>query len=298
MYLNIVSDITLLIQKVFKRGAYYFILLTLTGLSFFNSNLATASSKMSLCHPDSGIKQENCTFVLLNGHNNKLTIINKKRAIKRISPFSTFKIPNSLIAFESGVVLDTTTPIKYDPNDYPAESWWPKVWLEQEHSIKSAFKYSVVPIYRTIATDIGEVKMQESLDRFNYGNKDIGSGIDNFWLDKSMQISAVEQVEFLRKVYEKTLDLKYSSYNNLKKIMLVEKNESYQLYAKTGGGQINNKAAQGWYVGYVIKSDTPYYFAFNMDATRFSYIQKKRIEIAKAELIRLGVLPKVALNTL
>lgn len=255
-------------------------------------SIVNANNDHSVCSTSNKIRHEICTFVLLNGHTNKLTIINKERAVKRISPFSTFKIPNSLIAFETAVVPTIDAAIDYNPNIYLAETWWPKIWLQQQHTIKSAFKYSVVPIYRTIANSIGKKRMQTMLNKFDYGNKDISSGLDNFWLDKSLQISAVEQIEFLRKVHEKSLSLKTSSYEKLNEIMLVEKNKEYLLYAKTGGGQVSKNLAQGWYVGYVISNNTPFYFAFNMDANNFSDIQHMRTTIAKGELIRLGVLSK------
>jgi beta-lactamase class D len=270
----------------------WFNLILLTILLTAFPSVVIANNDHSICSTSNKVRHEPCTFVLLNGDTNKLTIINKERAVRRISPFSTFKIPNSLIAFETDVVPTIDAAIDYNPNIYPAETWWPKIWLQQQHTIESAFKYSVVPIYRTIANSIGEKTMQTMLNKFDYGNKDISSGLDNFWLDKSLQISAVEQIEFLRKVHEKSLNLKTSSYEKLNKIMLVEQKKEYQLYAKTGGGQVSKSLAQGWYVGYVITNNTPFYFAFNMDANNFSDIQHMRTTIAMAELIRLGVLTK------
>lgn len=238
---------------------------------------------------------EQCTFVLLNGSTNKLILSNKKRAKIRISPFSTFKIPNSLIAFELDIVNGTSAPIHYDPSNYPSESWWPQKWHDTTHNIKDAFKYSVVPIYRTIATKIGHEPMQSMLNLFNYGNKNISSGLDNFWLDKSMKISAIEQVKFLQNIHRQTYPLKSTSYQQLAEIMLVESTDDYQIYAKTGGGQIQEDKAQGWYVGYVVKKEATYYFAVNMDGNTFKYVQRKRIEVAKSALVETGVLPQSAL---
>ncbi len=50
----------------------------------------------------------------------------------------------------------------------------------------------MVAIYRHMATNIGKEKMQSYLSQFSYGNQDISSGIDNFWLNGSLQISALE----------------------------------------------------------------------------------------------------------
>lgn len=47
---------------------------------------------------------EKCTFVLLSEATGTYTIINNKRANKRLTPWSTFKVPNSLIFLDSGIV--------------------------------------------------------------------------------------------------------------------------------------------------------------------------------------------------
>lgn len=261
---------------------------------FFSTN-AISRHIDTPCEQLNAPAPEQCTFVLLEDSTNKLILSNKKRAQIRISPFSTFKIPNSLIAFELDIVNDTLAPLKYNPESYPIQSWWPKKWHETTHNITDAFKYSVVPIYQTIAMRIGNTQMQDMLNLLNYGNKNISSGIDNFWLDKSLKISAIEQVKFLQNIHHQAYPLKPTSYHQLAKIMLVESTDDYQIYAKTGGGQIHKDKAQGWYVGYVVKKDATYYFAVNMDGPTFNYVQRKRIEVAKAALVETGVLPQSAM---
>ena len=241
-------------------------------------------------------RENHCTFVLLNGKTNKLTISNKQRAQVRLSPFSTFKIPNSLIALEAGIVDKIDTPISYSAKIYPAQNWWPKSWYETEHTLEHAFKHSVVPIYRTIATKIGKKEMQNKLNIFNYGNRDISSGIDSFWLDKSITISAIEQVQFLRKLHQREFDIKDESYQKLANIMKAESTQSYQLFAKTGGGQVAANKALGWYVGYTVYNKVPFYFAFNMNDKTFNNLKTKRITIAKQSLVQYGALPESALH--
>ena len=165
---------------------YSLIFITIIGLLLPNMNVLARQSDM-YCDDS----ENHCTFVLLNGKTNKLTISNKQRAQTRLSPFSTFKIPNSLIALETGIVEKIDTPSTYSAEVYPAQSWWPESWYKTEHTLKHAFKHSVVPIYRTLATKIGEKEMQNKLNIFHYGNRDISSGLDSFWLDKSISISAI-----------------------------------------------------------------------------------------------------------
>ena len=48
-----------------------------------------------------------------------------------------------------------------------------------------------------ICKRLGKERMQEGLNKLNYGNKEIGSEIDKFWLEGPLKISAMEQVKLL-----------------------------------------------------------------------------------------------------
>jgi len=100
-------------------------------------------------------------------------------------------------AVETDVVADINSTLIWDKKSYPEEAWWPRSWIKQ-HNLKSAIKHSVVPLYRDIAWKIGTERMTAFLTRFDYGNQDISSGIDSFWLNGSIKISATEQVRFLQ----------------------------------------------------------------------------------------------------
>ena len=227
--------------------------------------------------------------------NEMLSLVNEERAKQRLSPFSTFKITNSLIALDSKQIANAQQVLTFDKEKYPAKPWWPSVWKLPEYDLTKAFKFSMVPIFRQIATDIGQDKMQSYVSKFNYGNQDISSGLDNFWLNGSMKISALEQVRFLQKMHRGQLGVSQHSINTLKEVMLVEKTANYSLYAKTGAGKANgndksSKAMLGWYVGFVENAKGVHYFAFNF--TRGSYAEMKavRVEIARNHLKKAGVI--------
>ena len=224
-----------------------------------------------------------------------LLLINEVRAKQRLSPFSTFKIANSLIALESKQIITAEQVLTFDKEKYPVQAWWPSVWKLPEYNLASAFKFSMVAIFRQMATDIGEETMDSYLTSFNYGNSDMSSGLDDFWLNGSLQISAVEQVRFLQKMHQGQLPLSKHSIDTLEEVMLVETTDSYSLYAKTGAGKANNqakdsKAMLGWYVGFVENDKGVHYFAFNF--TRGSYAEMKaaRVEIARNHLKKAGVI--------
>jgi len=234
--------------------------------------------------------QQNCTLVILADSDNKFTIINQQRAEQRFSPFSTFKIANSLIALDLGVVKNIQQPLTFNQKKYSIQTWWPKRWYKTPLSLTKAFKYSAVPIYQQIATEIGSTNMKSYVNNFAYGNQNINDHLDSFWLNEALQISAKEQVLFLQKIIHQQLGLKEKTYQQLKNIMLVEQTNNYKLYMKTGTGHINKNEVIGWYVGYVKNAQGIYYFALNMSANKFSDVTKARISITKHYLTQAGII--------
>jgi len=240
---------------------------------------------------------QQCTFVLLSelkseldNKKNHLTTINDKRAHTAFSPYSTFKITNTLIGLETGHIQNSQQQLSYDKTKYSAQAWWPPVWKLPQYNLASAFKVSMVPIYRQLAVDIGEEIMQNYVTKFSYGNRDISSQLDNFWLNGSIKISAIEQVKFLQKVYNNHFALKSNSLATLKEVMLVETTDDYKLYAKTGAGKTNDKTMLGWYVGFVENKAGVHYFAFNINRKKYSELKAVRVNTAIAQLKLAGVL--------
>ena len=80
-------------------------------------------------------------------------------------PASTFKIPNSIIALETGIVQDENTILKWDGAKRNLQLW------EQDLSFRDAFQYSCVPCYQEIARKIGEKKMREFLTKLDHLGK-------------------------------------------------------------------------------------------------------------------------------
>ncbi len=264
--------------------------LLLSLLLLLQVNLVYAEKTTELC-----IKGSHCTFVLLSELNtspekNSLNMVNKKRAAKRFSPFSTFKITNSLIGLELSLIKNIEQILTYDKRSYPSQAWWPPVWKLPQYNLSSAFKYSMVPIYRQLANDIGEIDMQNYLDRFAYGNQDISSQLDKFWLNGSLKISALEQVDFLQRIYHNQFNLKAESLTALKAVMLVEEMGKTKIYAKTGAGKIADGSMLGWYVGFVENSKGVHFFAFNVNRDTYAQMKALRVKMAMEHLRKSGII--------
>jgi beta-lactamase class D len=262
---------------------------SLLSLCFIFTSSAQEKSADDFCFEG----DEACSFVVFSefkaGDSQQL-VINTSRANARLTPFSTFKVPNSVIGLETGLIKDSQQILTYDKSKYPSEPWWPAVWKAETFNLTSAFKYSMVPIYRELATKVGITKMQHYLKQFNYGNQDISSGLDDFWLNGSIKISALEQVTFLKKLYNNDFSLSEHTLNTMKEVMLVKETENYKLYAKTGTGRVDDKSMLAWYVGFVENDKGRHFFALNLNRATYGEVKAIRKNIALNHLKKMHII--------
>lgn len=197
-------------------------------------------------------------IVISSLHNGKTFIHNDLRANQRFSTASTFKILNTLISLEEKAISEKGDVLKWDGHIYNFSAW------NNDQTLESAFKISCVWCYQELARRVGAEKYRYYLRKVAYGTLRDPFETTTFWLDGSLQISAIEQVEFLKKVYLRTLPFGASSYETLRQIMLVEKTPAYKIWAKTGWAT-RVKPQVGWYVGYVETSKDVWFFATNIE---------------------------------
>jgi beta-lactamase class D len=234
-------------------------------------------------------KRAGCLVVheLASGHTWRSHV---KACGRRRSPFSTFKIPHSLIGLEIGVLADADTVIPWDRERHPAEDWWPATWQEP-HTLHSAIANSVVPYYRALATRIGADAMKRHLRAFDYGNRAMGPHLDDFWLGGALAISADEQVAFLARLYQGRLPVSERTTAIVQDILVLERTPGYVLSGKTGSGPIGRERYLGWLVGHVESCGKRYTFAFWIEGKTMEEARAPRMELSKAMLSDLGVLP-------
>jgi beta-lactamase class D len=233
-------------------------------------------------------------FVLYDLKRNRYARYNEARCRERFSPFSTFKIPNSLIGLESGVISDAEFVIKWDAKKYPAHdqdsppfnAWW------QDQTLRTAVRRSVVWYFRELATRVGERRMKEYVRRLHYGNEDISGGIDQFWLSSSLKISPDEQIAFLKALYKEELPFSKRSISIVKDIITLEETPDYKLSGKTGGGALAEGRFLGWFVGYLETKGGVYFFATQIEGPTYTSIRDERIRLTKRILEDFGYLPK------
>jgi beta-lactamase class D len=180
------------------------------------------------------------------------------RMVQRFPVASTFKILNTLIGLEEGVVYGPDARFRWDGTRHTIEDW------NRDQTLASAFKVSCVWCYQELARQIAPENYSASIRQARYGALREPFELTQFWLDGSLTISAEEQVAFLDQVVERRLPYRGSSYDTLKTVMLVEETPGYRLYAKTGWAARSSPGV-GWYVGYVEVADDTWLFALNMD---------------------------------
>lgn len=190
-------------------------------------------------------------------------------------PASTFKIPNSIIALETGVMESDSTVIKWDGEKRRLGVW------EKDLTLREAFHVSCVPCYQEIARKIGVERMKNYLAKINYGHMVVdAAGIDVFWLEGESKISQFEQIDFLYRFYNSELPISSRTQQIMKQLMVIEENDTFRLSGKTGWS-VRNGNNNGWFVGYIEKGEKLLFFAtninpkveFNMDL--FPVIRKK-----------------------
>lgn len=205
-------------------------------------------------------------FVMLDVGRRVYVRYNPLRCDERLSPCSTFKIPNALIGLETGVVSGAGHTIRWDGHRHRREA------LNRDHDLRSAIQNSVVWYFQAVASEVGEERMAEALASLNYGNRDISGGLTQFWLEDSLKISANEQVRFLQRLYLGTLPFSKRSQAIVRNILVQYKDDTGVLRGKTGSG----RAGIGWFVGYLERPDDVFIFAANITGEHGAWGGKAR----------------------
>ncbi|ALF54521.1 beta-lactamase [Nostoc piscinale CENA21] len=209
---------------------------------------------------------------------------NASRNSTAFLPASTFKIVNSLISLETGVIKDEVAVLTWDGivREFPA-------W-NRDTNMRQAYKDSTVWFYQVLARRIGHERMQQFINQVGYGNRQIGTPeqIDKFWLSGPLQISPKQQIEFLQRLYRRELPFSQRTFDLVQDIMIFEKTPNYTLRAKTGWAT-SVKPNIGWFVGYLEQNNNVYFFATNIDM-KDATDAPKRIEVTRRSFKALGLL--------
>ncbi|WP_421912799.1 class D beta-lactamase [Mesorhizobium sp.] len=210
---------------------------------------------------------------------------------QRFSPASTFKVPLSLIGYDAGILGDEHTPTwDYKPEfnavkrDQKAVD--PTIWERD----------SIIWFSREITRRLGEKNFAGYVSKFDYGNNDVSGnpgkndGLTHSWVNSSLKITPIEQVNFLRRLLDRKLPVSAKAYDMTKAIIPTFQAGDWSVQGKTGSTRLRNDADKvqdnrslGWFVGWAKKGDRRIVFARLV-------VDTKRTDMPKGLKTRAGFL--------
>lgn len=208
-------------------------------------------------------------------------IYNAPRAGKRMTPASTFKILNTLIALDENVI-DEEKIFIWDKTDKGWRAW------NKNQTLKAAFQISCVWCYQEIARKLNHNVYKKHMKNIDYGNAKTGPKLDTFWLNGRLKISSFEQIELLKKIYKNKLPYSKEHINVLKSMMQLKRTPVYEISGKTGWAT-SSSVPIGWFVGYIKTKDDVYFFATNLDSPTKKALRLRQIITMEAFKIK-GIL--------
>ena len=218
------------------------------------------------------------------------------RKDERHIPYSTFKIPNLVIALETGVASSLQHERAWNQQRRPAQSYWPEDW-RQNQTLESAFRRSAVWYFQDIAVEVGGERYRRMLSEFQYGNAEAPDSNDEFWLDGPLAISPAEQAYFLRRLIIGELQVEPSALDSLREVSLLEETAGHRVYGKTGSGPVGSGderfegAFEGWLVGWMERQDAaPVVYALYVQGPDFDSIRSFRREMSISFLRAIGAI--------
>lgn len=223
-----------------------------------NAEILSGTARLSLTDYQSLFHAFDGSFVLYDGKNDTWDIYNETLASTRISPNSTYKIYDALLGLESGIITPEHSFMKWDGTVRSFDAW------NQNQTLRSAMSNSVNWYFQTIDEIAGQMQTEAFFKEIQYGNQDLSGGLSSYWMESSLKISPLEQVQLLKKLYYNEFGFAPENIQAVKDALLLEHTADTALYGKTGTGQINGQNCTGWFVGYLVRNGSPYFFALNI----------------------------------
>jgi len=230
--------------------------------------------------------------IAIYDHKNHTWILSDTVATRKETlPASTFKIINLLIALETKTIASENDIVKWPGStDTLKYDYRPNIY--HDITVKEAFEVSAGWAFIELAKKIEKDNYKKYLTLCHYGNINLSQTDPDFWNFGAFGISPINQVEFLKKLYEEKLPFSKRNIDIVKKVMITEQNDDYTIHSKTGWTR-ENDINTGWWVGYIESKNGTYFFATRLlqdrklNASNFGNCRK---EITKSVFKDLNVI--------
>ena len=200
------------------------------------------------------------SFVLYDLGNDAWSIHDIEHATLRVAPDSTYKIYDALFGLEEGVITPEDSFIAWNGENYPFEAW------NADQTLQSAMNSSVNWYFQTVDEQLGASDVYSYVQEIGYGNENMSGDFSSYWMESSLEISPIEQVELLTKLQNNSFGFAPENINAVKDAIRLSSSDTGTLYGKTGTGRVNGQDVNGWFIGYIETADNTYFFAANISA--------------------------------
>jgi len=223
-----------------KKFRLLIVLFFLLGVASCTTNNAKINNGLKKYFDSSNVEG---SFSFLNNQLGNITVYNMNLDTTRLPTGTSFKIPETLIGLQTGKITNENSQLD-----------------TSKITLKEAFNKSSVPYFQSLANQIGKDTMRSWLDSIGYGNKNMGSSLDSFWLNNNLKISPDEQLGFMSKLYFEQLPFQKYAQQTVENLMMQEDDTLYKLSYATGSGIDEKKNSFGWVTGWIEENRHIYFF--------------------------------------
>ena len=200
------------------------------------------------------------SFVLYDLENDAWSIHDMEHSTLRVAPNSTYKIYDALFGLEEDIITPENSFIAWNGETYPFEAW------NADQTLQSAMASSVNWYFQSVDEQLGTASVYDYIKEIGYGNENISGDFSTYWMESSLEISPVEQVELLIKLQNNRFDFAPENINAVKDVICLSSSDAGTFYGKTGTGRVDGQDVNGWFIGYIEIVDNTYFFATNIGA--------------------------------
>lgn len=219
------------------------------------------------------------SFVLYDLKEDRWSVYHMEQATLRTAPNSTYKIYDALFGLEEGIITPDASYMAWNGSNYPFEAW------NKNQNLYSAMQSSVNWYFQELDKQMGLPTIQNYIRNIGYGNQNIYADPSSYWLQSSLKISPIEQVELLIALYHNTFAFAPENIDAIKDSICLFSSEDKNFYGKTGTGCVDGQDINGWFIGFLEVPDNTYFFATHIQSDA-NATGSKAAEITKAVLSR------------